>query len=158
MVFGRRPARVMPFSDVCLAAAAALPVVCIVPEEVSQPLLHVQRLQERHFAQDAEVFERIREQFERNAAQWPSRLDKARSRLQHQNLVIGDWVLELVFGPVPALESRVKGPYLIVDFVGPGQQIAVLETGGTQFKDKRRFHRSIWNLARYTARHHLRAP
>jgi hypothetical protein len=54
-------------------------------------------------------------------------------RMQQEHLSVGDWVSELVLGPVPSLESRVKGPYQIVDIAGPGGQIAVLQTKRTEF-------------------------
>ena len=75
-----------------------------------------------------------------------------------QHLAVGDWVLELVSGPVPSLQARVKGPYKIVDFIGPGNQIAVLQTGRTEFKEPVLFRRHVSTLARYVAKHHLLAP
>jgi hypothetical protein len=66
--------------------------------------------------------------------------------------------LEITPGPIPALLAGVKGPYLVVDFIGPGQQMALLETGSTGFIEKKRYQRHVQNLARYTAKHHLRAP
>ena len=59
---------------------------------------------------------------------------------------------------MPSLHSRVKGPFRIVDFVGPGGQIALLQTGRTAFLEPRQFQRHISNLAKYTAKHHLLAP
>ncbi len=158
MVFGRRPARAVPFVDLCKAAAASLPVVAVAPDECSSPLQHIARLQEQLAQRDAIVLDIIKAQFQRNAAHWPMRLDKVRKRLQGQHLVVGDWVLEMVPGPVPALESGVKGPFLLVDLVGPGSQIAVLETGATEFKSARRFQRHVGNLAKFYAKHHLRGP
>jgi hypothetical protein len=73
-------------------------------------------------------------------------------------LAVGDWVLEITPGPITALLSGVKGPYLLVDFVGPGQQMAVLETGTTGFIEKKRYHQHVRNLARYNAKHNLRGP
>jgi hypothetical protein len=158
MVFGRQPARIVPFVQVCQAAAVSLPVVAVVPDGCPSPLMHIAQLQAKLDQMDAEVFERIKAQFERNAAHWPMRLDNVRKRLQGQHLAVGDWMLETTPGPIPALLSGVKGPFLLVEFVGPGQQIAVLETGGTGFREKQRFQRHVRNLARYTAKHHLRAP
>lgn len=158
MVFGRRPNRAVPFAQACTAAAAQLPVVAVVPDDCAAPSLHVARLQEQHFQRDADAFERIQEQFQRNAAHWPSRLDNVRPRLRGQHLSTGDWILEIVPGPVKALCSGVKGPFLVVDFIGPDRQVAVLETGATEFKDKCRFRRHVRNLARYFSKHHLRVP
>lgn len=105
-------------------------------------------------AQDVEVCDRIREQFQRNAAHWPMRLDNHRGGLPGQQLVMGDWVLEFVSGPVPALQSMVKGPYLVVEFAGQYGQHAVVGTGRT---DPVRFRRHVNNLARYKfyGRHHM---
>jgi hypothetical protein len=140
MVFGRKPVHAIPLAKLFVMAGSVLPVVSVVPDEC------------------AEVFDRIRAQFDRNAAHWPTRLDNVRKRLQHERLAVGDWVLELVSGPVPALESRVKGPYLIVDFVGQNKELAVLQTGSTEFKAPRRFSRHVSTLAKYFAKHHLLAP
>lgn len=70
----------------------------------------------------------------------------------------GDWVLELVTGPVSALEAQVKGPVMLLELCGPGQQTAVLQTGGTGFKEQLKFTRHVRNLARYYAKHHLAGP
>lgn len=158
MVFGRRPVHAVPLAKLFTAATTVSPVVSMVPEECAAPLLHVQQLQERLWAQDLQVFENIAQQFKRNAAHWPMRLDNRKQRLQGQQLSVGDWVLELVSGPVPSLGEHVRGPYRLVDFCGPGGQLAVLETGGTEFRPSQRFNRHVKNLARYLARHHLRHP
>jgi hypothetical protein len=158
MVFGRKPVHAVPLANLFALAGASVPAVSVVPDSCQAPILHVQRLQEQLFDRDAAVFERIQRQFERNAAHWPSRHDNVRHRLQQEHLSVGDWVLELVSGPVASLESRVKGPYKIVAFVGPGGQIAVLQTGRTEFKEPVCFRRHVSTLARYFAKHHLRAP
>lgn len=158
MVFGRRPVHAVPLANLFALAGQRSPVVSVVPDECADPLLHVQRLQQQLLARDVEVFERIREQFKRNAAQWPNRFDNARPLHMGEPLRVGDWVLEIVAGPVPSLQSRVKGPFKVVDFVGPGGQIALLETGRTEFKAPVQFRRHISTLAKYTARHHLLAP
>jgi hypothetical protein len=74
------------------------------------------------------------------------------------DLKIGDWVLEIVPGPVPALKQNVEGPFLLVGFIGKDQQIARLETGSTELKVKKGYKRHVNNLARYVAKHHLRGP
>jgi hypothetical protein len=158
MLFGRRPATVMPFAEVFLAAAVSLPDVSVVPDGCHTPLMHIAQLQAKLDQLDAEVFERIKAQFERNAAHWPVRLDNVRKRLQGQHLAAGDWVPEFTPRPIAALRSGVQGPYLVVDFVGPGQQMVVLETGTTGFREKQRYHRHVQNLACYTAKHSLQAP
>lgn len=158
MVFGRKPVHAIPLAKLFVLAGSVLPVVSVVPDECPAPLQHVVTLQQQLLDRDAEVFDRIREQFDRNAAHWPARLDNVRKRLQHERLSVGDWVLELVSGPVAALESRVKGPYLIVDFAGQHNELAVLETGRTEFKAPRRFTRHVSTLAKYFAKHHLLAP
>jgi hypothetical protein len=157
MVFGRRPVHAVPLANLFTLAGSAMPVVSVVPDACASPLLHVQQLQERLLARDAEVFERIRQQFDRNAAHWPLRQQGAR-RGQRPSFSVGDCVLELVSGPAPSLQARVKGPYKIVEFVGPGGQIAVLETGRTAFKEPVRFKRHVTTLAKYVAKHQLRAP
>jgi hypothetical protein len=139
-------------------AGQRVPVVSVVPDDVSDPLLHVQRLQQQLLDRDVEVFDRIRAQFQRNAAHWPSRFDSARQQGQGEPLRVGDWVLEILSGPVPSFHARVLGPFRIVDFMGPGGQIALLQTGRTEFLEPRQFQRHISNLAKYTAKHHLLAP
>jgi hypothetical protein len=164
MVFGRRPVHVVPLANMFVLAGQAVPVVSVVPDGCESPLLYVQQLQQDLLQRDAAVFERIRirrrirQQFERNAAHWPLRQANAHGRYLGEHLAIGDWVLELVAGPVPSLQSRVRGPYLIVDFAGPGDQIAVLQTGRTGFKEPVRFKCHVSTLARYVAKHHLLAP
>jgi len=158
MVFGRKPVHTIPLAKLFVLAGSALPVVSVVPDECAAPLQHVLDLQQQLLEKDAEVFDRIRQQFDRNAAHWPARLDNVRKRLQGQRLSIGDWVLELVSGPVPALEPRVKGPYRIVDFGGQHSELAVLQTGRTEFKEPRRFARHVSTLAKYYAKHHLLPP
>jgi hypothetical protein len=71
-------------------------------------------------------------------------------------LQVGDWVLEVLSGPVPALHDQVKGPFVVLGFCGDDQQIAILSTGGTAFKDPVVFKRHVSNMARYYAKHHLR--
>lgn len=158
MVFGRRPVHVVPLANLFTMAGQRVPVVSAVPDTCAHPLLHVQQLQQQLLERDAAVFERIRAQFRRNAAHWPSRFDSRRPAGLQEQLRVGDWVLELVAGPVPSLQSRVKGPFKIVDFGGPGGQIAVLQTGRTEFKEARQFRRHVSTLAKYTAKHHLLAP
>lgn len=84
MVFGRRPVHDMPLAQVFTMAAATMPVVAPVSDECRPPLQHVAELQDRLWAQDAVVFERILAQFARNSAQWPMRLDNRQHRLQGQ--------------------------------------------------------------------------
>jgi len=121
-------------------------------------LLHVQQLQQQLLDRDADVFDRIQRQFQRNAAHLPSRFDNVRPRSCGEHLSVGDLVLELVLGPVPSLQSRAKVPYKIMAFEGPGGQIAVLQTGRTEFKEPVQFKRHISTLAKYVAKHHLLAP
>jgi hypothetical protein len=158
MVYGRKPVHAVPLANLFALAGQRVPVVSVVPDDVSDPLLHVQRLQQQLLDRDVEVFDRIRAQFQRNAAHWPSRFDSARQQGQGEPLRVGDWVLEILSGPVPSLHARVLGPFRIVDFTGPGGQIALLQTGRTEFLEPRQFQRHISNLAKYTAKHHLLAP
>lgn len=158
MVFGRRPVHAVPLAKLFVLAGQSLPLVSVVPDSCVAPLLHVQQLQQQLLDRDADVFDRIQRQFQRNAAHWPSRFDNVRPRLRGGHLSVGDWVLELVSGPVPSLQSRVKGPYKVVAFEGPGGQIVVLQTGRTEFKEPVQFKRHISTLAKYVAKHHLLAP
>jgi hypothetical protein len=50
-----------------------------------------------------------------------------------RHLAVGNWVLEFVSGVAPSLDSRVKGHFRVVGFVGPGGQILVLQTGPSEF-------------------------
>jgi hypothetical protein len=54
------------------------------------------------------------------------------------------------------LQDQVKGPFVALGFCGDDQQIAILSTGGTAFKNPVVFKRHVSNLARYYAKHHLR--
>jgi hypothetical protein len=165
MVFGRQLRPAVPLSnDLLLAAAQAdsqmpcrlPPVVSVVPDECLSPLEHVSSLQQQLQEQDAVVFQRIRMQFYKNARQWPLCHDTRKGRLCATPLQVGDWVLEVLSGPVPALQDQVKGPFVVLVFCGEDQQIAILSTGGTAFKDPVVFKRHDSNLARYYAKHHLR--
>jgi hypothetical protein len=158
MVYGRRPVHAVPLANLFVLAGQCVPAVSVVPDECPAPLAHVVELQEQLLERDADVFDRIRQQFDRNAAQWQVRHDKAQQQLAKQRLEVGDWVLELVPGPVSALRSHVKGPFLVVELVGRDREIAVLQTGRTQFRDAQRFRRHVSTLARYYAKHHLLAP
>jgi hypothetical protein len=91
-------------------------------------------LQEQLFDRNAAVVDRIRWQlqFELNAAHWPSHHDNVRQRIQ-QAFGRGDWVLEFVSGVAPSLDSPVKGRFRVAEFVGPGGQILVLQTGPSEF-------------------------
>jgi hypothetical protein len=164
MVFGRQPRPALPLSnDMLLTAAQAdsqparlSPVVSVVPDECPCPFEHVVSLQQQLLEQESVVFDRIRMQFFKNAKQWPLRHDTRKGRLCATPLQVGDWVLEVLSGPVPALHDQVKGPFVVVGFCGDGNAIAILSTGGAAFKNPILFKRHVSNLAKYYAKHHLR--
>lgn len=54
---------------------------------------------------------------------------------------------------MPVLGEHVKGPFRIIAFSGSNDEIAILETGGTQFKEVKAFRRHVSNLARYFTKH-----
>jgi hypothetical protein len=124
-------------------------VVSFVPDECLCPFEHVASLQQQLMEQEALVFDRIRMQFFKNARQWPLRHDTRRGRLRATPLQVGDWVPEVLSGPVPALHDQVKGPFVVLGFCGDEQEIAILSTGGAAFKDPIVFKRHVSNLARY---------
>jgi hypothetical protein len=158
MVFGRRPVHAVPLANLFVLAGQRAPVVSVVPDACDDPLLHVQHLQQQLLERDVAVFDRIRSQFQRNAAHWPSRFDSSRPSWAGEQLCVGDWVLEIVAGPVPSFKSRVLGPFKIVGFTGPGGQTAILQTGKTEFRAAEQYKRHVSTLAKYTARHHLLTP
>lgn len=150
-------------NDLLLAAAQAggqescglPPVVSVVPDECLNPFEHVANLQQQLMEHDAGVFDRIRMQFCKNARQWPLWHDTRKGRLCSEPLQVGDWVLEMLSGPVPVLQDQVKGPFLVVGLRGDDQQAAVLSTGDTAFKDPVVFKRHVSNLARYYSKQQL---
>ncbi len=68
---------------------------------------------------------------------------------------VGDLVLEVLSGPVAALDKSVLGPFRVVDLRDSG--VVVLSTGDTAFKDAVLFKRHISNLARYLDKSSVRA-
>ncbi len=150
MVYGRRPVPVIPLSRQLLnLAAATVPVVCVCPSECHSPFEHVRELQETFAGYDAEVYERIRRQFLKNAKGWPGRSSNLKNRLADQQLHVGDLVLEVLQDPVSTLGEHVKGPFRIVDFAGMDNEVAILSTGETQFKEAALFRRHVSTLAKY---------
>jgi hypothetical protein len=62
------------------------------------------------------VVGRIRMQFLKIALQWPLRRDTRKGRLCATPLQVNVWVLEVLSGPVPALQGQVKGPFVVLHF------------------------------------------
>jgi hypothetical protein len=157
MVFGRRPVPVLPkIREVMVAAVCA--GVAVVPDlslaECAAPFEYVQQLQQRRIAVDRAVFEQIRQQFQQNAAAWPHRGAGLRAQSRPQ-LKPGDLVLEVVSGPVAALDKSVLGPFRVVEVRDSG--VVVLTIGNTAFKNAVLFKRHISNLARYLDKSSVRA-
>jgi hypothetical protein len=103
-------------------------------------------------AVDRAVFEQIKQQFQQNAAAWPRHGAALRAQPQ---LKVGDLVLEVVSGPVAALDKTVLGPFTVAEIRESG--VVVLETGDTDFKDTVQFERHISNLALYLDKASVRA-
>jgi hypothetical protein len=155
MVFGRQPRPALPLGGLVAMAAQAAPVVSVVADDCPQPFEHVMQLQQQLLGYDADVFQKIQTQFFKNSRHWPLRHSSKDKRTQSQPLRVGDWVLEVVSGPVPALHEGVRGPYLIVGFTGAEKEVALLQTGGTAFKAPTVFKRHVGNLSKYYAKHHM---
>jgi hypothetical protein len=103
-------------------------------------------------AVDKAVFDQIRAQFRQNAAAWPLRGAGLRKLPE---LKVGDLVLEVLSGPVAALDKAVLGPFRVVELRDSG--VVVLSTGDTRFKATMRFKRHISNLALYLDKSSVRA-
>jgi hypothetical protein len=158
MVFGRQPVPVIPQAKLLLSAVRA--GVSLVPDsspedaECQAPFEYVQQLRERMLAVDRAIFDQIRQQFQHNAAAWPLRGAGLKARSQPK-LKVGDLVLEVVSGPVAALDKAVLGPFKVVEIRDSG--VVVLSTGDTAFKNAVLFKRHITNLARYLDKSSVRA-
>jgi hypothetical protein len=97
-------------------------------------------MRQQFYAFDASVSKAIRQQFAQNAAAWPSR---GASRREPVQLKPGDFVLEVVSGPVPFLGDAVKGPFRVVEV--RGNSVVVLTS--TDFRRAEQFARHIRSLA-----------
>ena len=56
----------------------------------------------------------MRQQFDRSAAAWPRRGDFGK-RPASPGFEVGDYVLEVVLGPVASFAKSVLGPWLVVN-------------------------------------------
>ena len=110
-------------------------------------------MQEKFADYDSEVYERIRRQFLKNSQHWLSRSDNIKHRLAGQQLQVGDLVLEVLSDPVSSLGEHVKGQFKIVGFTGMQNEVTVLSTGATEFKDAILFRRHVSTLAKYFSKY-----
>jgi hypothetical protein len=159
MVFGRQPVPVLPKARELLLSAVRAGVSLAADlnpadAECPAPFLYVQQLRERMLAVDRGFFEQIRQQFQQNAAAWPRRGAGLRA-MSRPRLRPGDLVLEVLSGPVAALDKCVLGLFRVLEVRDSG--VVVLSTGDTAFKDTVVFKRHISNLARYLDKSSVRA-
>ena len=96
---------------------------------------------------DGVAFDSLRRHSRRSAARWLRRTWKAR-RADIQ-LAVGDYVLELVNSTAGPFKHSVIGPFKIVGFTNHSQNIAILETGATQFRGQQQYTRHISLLSKY---------
>ena len=108
---------------------------------------HVQHMQQLMAEFDRNVLGLIKRQFARNAAAWSKNRCLVEGRLPHNQLQVGDLVLETIEN-APTLEECGNGPFRVVGFQGDGA-VAVLRTGETEFKPAREFTRHVSKLARF---------
>jgi hypothetical protein len=81
------------------------------------------------------------------ASRWLHRQWKAKRGTA--TLAVDDLVLELVEPPHGAFRHNVLGPFKIVGFTNQHQNVAVLQTGTTSFRDSQQYTRHISRLAKY---------
>jgi hypothetical protein len=79
------------------------------------------------------------EQFATKFANWHRRAAR-NARTASQPLAVGDWVLEILEGSIPALAARVAGPFEIVAVRGSTIQLC---TDVAAFRE----HRTFWRAA-----------
>lgn len=130
-------------------ARLPLPVASAALPDLSERLaaqLHLTRLVERlHVLEDA-ARSAFRDQFTTNLTNWQRRAARAQ-RDGTRPLAVGDWVLELLEGPVPALASRFGGPFQIIALNDSSVQLC---TDTTAFRERRTCWRARDRVVRYT--------
>jgi hypothetical protein len=137
MVYGRRPAPVVPLARVFYAAATVADVT-VVPEDFECRMRMCTASAGFLTRLPCRCFSLFASKFAKNATAWPSR---GGSRRELAQLKPGDLVLEVVSGPVATLGEAVKGPFRVVEVRGNG--VVIVATGGTAFKQAELFPRNI---------------
>lgn len=149
MVYGRKPLPIVPLCRELLSVAGAMVVADPSEFECAAPAYYVSDLQQQSACMQQSVLSGIKQQFDRNAAAWPRRGDFSK-RPASPGFQVGDYVLEVVSGPVGSFAEGVKGPWIVKEIRGNGT--VVLSTGKTDFKDVILFTRHVANLVKYHTR------
>ena len=147
MLYGRKPRLALPLSSPFVLQAAAVGVSVFPDVDPVTAHAHVQHMQQLMAEFDKNVLGLIKRQFARNAAAWSKNRCLVEGRLAHNQLQVGDLVLEIIEN-APTLEECANGPFRVVGFQKDGA-IAVLRTGETEFKPAREFTRHVSKLARF---------
>ena len=96
---------------------------------------------------DGLAFKSLQRHTRKSAARWLHRTWKARRA--DVKLGVGDLVVELVGAASGPFKHSVIGPFEIVGFTTPAQNVAILATGSTQFRSQQRYTRHISLLSKY---------
>lgn len=131
MLMGCNPRPPLPVCEVALAERLAAQA-------------HITRLAQTLTVFEDEALASIRQQFAANLSALQQRA--VRDARAVRPIRPGDWVLEILEGPVPALASQVAGPFEVVEVKGT---TVVLATDATQFRERRTFVRALDRVVRY---------
>ena len=111
--------------------------------DCQDPAAYLSEIREKISSLDSKAFELIHQQFQDNSQSIIRRKQERNSKPLH--LKIGDLVLELDDSSGP-LQAKARGPYRVIALKN---QIVVLQTQSTNFKDIRQFERHITRLVKY---------